>query len=204
MEYIFNQKIMEQFLINIFKIFIFNSNLILNNKKQFNSKIKKIRKQKGRSCSNFSGYQSNDLDCKDKDFSYFIKHIETQANLIAEHIEIKPILKLQNFWLNINSYKDSNREHTHPGSFFSGVYYLKVPKNSGSIYFKNPNANFATFYWKPNHITNFNTVTSTLWKINPTEKQLLIFPSWLEHWVEPNMNKIEERISIAFNVGIKD
>lgn len=195
---------MEQFLITAFKIFIFNSNLILNNKKQFNNKIKKIRKQKGRAYSNVGGYQSNDLNCKDQDFSLFIKHIETQSNLIATHIGIKPVLKLKNFWLNINSYKDSNTEHTHPDSFFSGVYYLKVPKNSGVISFKNPNANVAPLYWQQKYITNFNTVTSTRWKINPIEEQLLIFPSWLEHSVEPNMNKTEERISIAFNIGIKD
>ena len=34
--------------------------------------------------------------------------------------------------------------------------------------------------------------------IVPEEKTLIIFPSWLQHWVTPNLEE-EDRISIACN-----
>ena len=36
-------------------------------------------------------------------------------------------------------------------------------------------------------------------EIYPQENMMLMFPSWLEHSVEPSKSK-EERISISFNI----
>ncbi len=41
-------------------------------------------------------------------------------------------------WCNMNAYKDFNLAHSHGDAVVSGVYYLKVPKNSGTIFFVNP------------------------------------------------------------------
>ena len=38
-------------------------------------------------------------------------------------------------WANINTKGNFNTPHTHPGSHYSGCYYVKVPKNSGNLYF---------------------------------------------------------------------
>ena len=43
---------------------------------------------------------------------------------------------------------------------------------------------------------------SALYNFIPKEGQLLLFPSWVEHFVKPNLNKTQERISIAFNIGV--
>ena len=90
--------------------------------------------------------------------------------------------------------------HSHPCSVFSGSFYVKVPKDSGSIVFRHPISNLMDSYWI-NDTVNFTEFTSCTWKFTPNENDLLIFPSWLEHYVEPNMNKKEERISIAFNLS---
>ena len=188
---------MENEFVDLFKIPSLNVILNLNNIQLIKNKINKIRKEKGRKISNLTGYQSNDLKI-DSTFLSFKKIIEKKSNNLAKHIGIKDTLVLDNLWININKFKDVNDLHNHPNSILSGCFYIEVPKNSGAIVFKTPNASVVDAYWR-NHLKNFTVFNSPVWKIFPVEKQLLIFPSWLEHSVEPNMNEKKERISIAFN-----
>ena len=183
---------------DLFKIPSLNVILNLNNIQLIKNKINKIRKEKGRKISNLTGYQSNDLKI-DSTFLSFKRLIETKSNNLAKQIGLKDNLILNNLWININKFKDVNDLHNHPHSILSGCFYIKVPKNSGAIVFKTPSAPLVDIYWR-NHLKNFTVYNSPFWKIFPVEKQLLIFPSWLEHSVEPNMNEKEERISIAFNL----
>jgi len=39
--------------------------------------------------------------------------------------------------------------------------------------------------------------------VQPQNLLLLLFPSWLEHYVEQNMSD-ESRISLSFNIGVKN
>ena len=39
------------------------------------------------------------------------------------------------------------------------------------------------------------------WGIPPEENKILLFPSWLPHYVDDNLSD-EDRISISFNFGI--
>jgi uncharacterized protein (TIGR02466 family) len=43
---------------------------------------------------------------------------------------------------------------------------------------------------------------SSRWNIAVEESDLILFPSWLKHGVDPNLNKEEDRISISFNIKI--
>ena len=94
------------------------------------------------------------------------------------------------FWANINSQGGSDRVHHHNANFtpseklLSGVYYLKTPLDSGDICFLNQSVPHEHF-----HLT-------------PKEKDLVIFPSYLLHYVTPNLSQ-EDRISIAFNFEIE-
>ena len=45
----------------------------------------------------------------------------------------------------------------------------------------------------------WNRANSEVWSLDSSEDTLLIFPSWLDHYVEPNESD-EDRISISFNV----
>ena len=46
-----------------------------------------------------------------------------------------------------------------------------------------------------------NRLNSAEYLMYPEPGDLVIFPSWLKHYVEPNLNKDIERISISFNVS---
>ena len=54
--------------------------------------------------------------------------------------------------------------------------------------------------WCPDVIEKYNEHNSPNWMISPVENQLLLFPSWLSHRVEPNLTE-GERISISFNLA---
>ena len=105
---------------------------------------------------------------------------------------------MNSFWININRFKDYNQYHTHPGSLFSGVYYIKSLSNSGNIEFKHPASKSIESYWNEK-ISNINPSNSCVWEIEPVENRLLIFPSWLEHQVLPNVTQ-KDRISLSFNL----
>ena len=112
------------------------------------------------------------------------------------------ILDHGNYWVNINKFKDAHSLHNHPGCVLSGVFYVKVPEKAGPIAFAHPASSVIPLYFNK-HIKHFTAYNSSFWKIDPRDNQLLMFPSWLEHSVEPNMNPIEERITIAFNLTSK-
>ena len=144
-----------------------------------------------------SGWQSNNIFSDDDFFSEFILEIEKQANNFAKEIEINQSLKLSNLWININGYKDFNLRHTHENSIISGVFYVKAPDKSSKITFYHPAFKLMVREWNIN--LKRNNYTSSVWSFTPQKGRLLLFPSWLEHEVSPNLSQ-ESRISISFNI----
>ena len=96
-------------------------------------------------------------------------------------------------WANVSREGDFNRPHIHPGFVWSGVFYVDIgqrdPKVSeaGNIEFIDP---------RPGNHHGAKHV------VRPRAGQVLIFPSWLSHYVTPFRGR-GERISIAFNVAAK-
>jgi len=148
--------------------------------------------------SNLSGIQSNDLDLNSPVFRPLLNHIYEISNHIAKSTyKINKELIISNMWFNINKYKDSNITHTHAFSFLSGVFYTKTPQNCGDLVFMNPMK--ISHFVKEYNFSEFNNYNSTSNYIVPKENTLIIFPSWLEHFVTPNMSE-NDRISFSFNL----
>jgi len=142
--------------------------------------------------SNRGGYQGHGFN--DDNLIKEISHSIPQR-------DDKPIKEYKFFtWVNINqpgSWNERHNHNPHAQTFLSGVFYVKVPKNSGRIRLFDPRSHINT---APDMVY-YNDGNTYHW-YEPEENMLLIFPSWLEHDVEVN-NSREERISIAFNVKIK-
>ena len=102
-------------------------------------------------------------------------------------------------WVNIGSKLSFNFPHFHPGYNLSGVYYLKVSKarsgHSGLLQFLDPRGSVKPF---SQGVRELEKAFDDKFTIRPDENLLIIFPSWLHHWVTPNLED-EERISMAFN-----
>jgi len=112
-----------------------------------------------------------------------------------EWLESEPVIG--NMWANINPPGGYNRPHLHPNSHYSGVYYIKAPKNSGQIVFNEPRS--AAHMVMPRR--KEGEPPSHLWRevrVDPLEGRIIIFPAWLWHCVEPNLSN-EIRISVSFN-----
>ena len=113
-------------------------------------------------------------------------------------------LQLTNFWINISGKGSSNTPHTHSGLTYSGVFFIKVPKEMKGgrfLFYRNFNEAdlmsteymglFKEGYQKQGYDYPINTIT-------PKENLLVVFPAWVPHAVEINLSD-EERISLSFN-----
>jgi uncharacterized protein (TIGR02466 family) len=104
---------------------------------------------------------------------------------------VDPAFELES-WININDRGGFNFQHMHYG-MISGCFYLRVPEGAGNIVFRDPRLAVETSYLKGPGVNSFMD-----FPIQPVEGMLLLFPSWLQHRVEPHNNDIS-RISISFN-----
>ena len=112
-----------------------------------------------------------------------------------EHLESEPFLG--NMWANINPPGGMHRAHQHPNSLWSGVYYIKAPKNSGHLKIDDPRSSAAMV--RPTQ--KKGTLPVRLYRethYEPIAGRCIMFPSWLMHCVDPNQSN-DIRISVSFN-----
>ena len=96
-------------------------------------------------------------------------------------------------WLNVHNTGGYNTVHSHPYALLSGVIYIQCPEGSGSLHLRDPRSGAAGD-------TLLNDIGKDL-VIKPQNGHAVLFPSYLEHWVEPSQaDSNSTRISIAFNV----
>jgi len=108
---------------------------------------------------------------------------------------------ITNMWANITHPNHRHHMHIHPNCLFSGIIYIKAPKNCGPTLFFDPriNARLIEPMYTENNV--FNSATLTV----PAEKgRMMIWPSYLSHGVDYGTSKEDEdRIVVAFNVMIR-
>jgi len=147
-----------------------------------------------------NGWESNPL--KHENNSIIEKFIPSIVNYIQEKNLFKKgtTIKLEKVWIDIGHIGAYNPLRNHPKSDLSGIFWIKVPKNSGDIMFTNP-ISYSNFgldealseEFKKN--TNFYSSHS----IKSLEGNIILFPSFLMHEISDNNND-EDRISISFNL----
>ena len=93
---------------------------------------------------------------------------------------------------NKNQYGDF---HNHNHCMFSGVYYYKVPENSGNIKFNNFEDKRFTLVPE-----KYNIYNSSSYTINTKKDLLIFFPSEMYHKIQFNNSEKGDRYSIAFNL----
>lgn len=108
--------------------------------------------------------------------------------------------KVLSYWINLNRKSNFNKPHAHVDSniHFSGIWYLKAPKDSGNLIFLNSDKSLEV-----NNAFDFfdHSFAYADYTIIPEDNKLVIFPCNVTHYVEPSKSK-EERISVAFNIGL--
>jgi uncharacterized protein (TIGR02466 family) len=88
-----------------------------------------------------------------------------------------------------------HKPHGHHDSAWSGVYYVTTSEGSGS-------SEGAMELFDPRvaaHAHEGEAWEGT-YQVNPEPGMLIVFPSWLQHWVRP-VGGNSARICVAFNIG---
>lgn len=116
---------------------------------------------------------------------------------------------LTNLWSIISPPGGGNMPHRHPFASMSGVYYLQAPKDCGKIVFVDPRhgADSVPFFYNSKMTEEERDAVRFHQPYEPRVGRLIIFPTYLMHYVEPNANTgsgVDSlRISIAFNTKQK-
>lgn len=159
------------------------------------------------SYAELGGWHSQAMLHKNPAYADLLAYVHRCGELISESSGYDPRYSLQvdTMWSIINPHGATNMAHIHPGSLWSGVYYIQAPKGCGNISFTDPrtaNVMSAAIY-NPDKPRIQETKTKIT--LTPEPGKIVIFPSWLYHAVAPNIaqGKDEEadRVIISFNIN---
>lgn len=96
-------------------------------------------------------------------------------------------------WINIHDRGGFNFQHMHDGCLLSGCFYLQVPEGSGDLVLRDPRPGVVNGFSKGPIANGYRDI-----KLKPEAGLLVLFPHWLEHFVEVH-DSDTSRICIPFN-----
>ena len=105
---------------------------------------------------------------------------------------------ITDMWSNILRTGETHRPHTHSNNLVSGVFYLHCNDESPALTFIDPRPQTTVLQPQQKEYTREN---STTWQVPAKINRMVLFPSWLQHYVPKNNS--HDRISISFNVMLR-
>ena len=156
-------------------------------------------------------HPDGDLDHHSNNTYIFDTKLKNLKEFCEQHIRIyvKKILNpkqeldfyITQSWLNVVKPGGSIQLHWHANSIISGAFYPTVEKTD-KICFHDPldRRTKCMISLEPNEGNPYN---SKIWFSAVEDNILVLFPSWLEHSVEPNEKATRNRISLSFNTFTK-
>jgi len=151
------------------------------------------------------GFKKNFNDGLPKDEADQLEKIFTdEIELYLKEITNKKIdIELAKSWTSITDKYGFNTPHEHSSNNVVAVYYIKTFNKCGDLLLHDPRGmtNFLPSY----EINTQNSLVDgrSYYRITPKVGDLIIFPAYIVHSVEPNMSD-ETRISLALNFRYKD
>jgi uncharacterized protein (TIGR02466 family) len=187
---------------DIFPTLILEDNLDLNVKAMNDYAYETRKKGHIRDNSNIGGQHPINVDLEEPVLQPLIKYITKMSHVYSKKLLIdkKYVLTVVSMWFIINNHKDYIILHTHPGAYLSGVFYSRASVGCGKLVFKNPNPRLES-YWRPKYFKMYTPCNNAVSYVKPQTNGIMMFPSWLEHYVEHNENK-EDRIAWSFNLEL--
>ena len=179
---------------------------IVNQIYQLEKKTKSRQRSNRGSLSFQSADFEYDADRKDDALNDLLFHIGSLVQAIHETDRRGEVI-LSNAWFNINRKDGMNLSHTHPGSMYSGVIWLKASEGSGDFVINENDDRIMlqskSFYGRFKDPTEIPPHWALELFFKPKEGDILVFPSFLSHQVLPNKNE-DDRISVSFNFQVND
>lgn len=189
----------------------------IENAEATNSELKRVilekeKTQDSQTYSNAGGWHSRQdlLEWKDPSIGVLRGWINEGTNHIVTSVvemmratmgrQPSPVSLHIKAWANVCRKGNYHRLHNHPGSSWSGVYYVATGTDapdqplSGVLELLDPRP-FTEMVATPGDPFGQKMV------LKPEAGMMILFPSWLYHFVNPFMGE-GERISVAFNVFV--
>ena len=156
-----------------------------------NKILKESETESSRVYSNRGGWQSEDKFMFRDSLRPYLDEIDRHVNqTCAEFYDFN--FRFHNCWVNINERGNYNVAHKHTACELTGVLWIQAPKDSGDIVFFHPSDHSV--------IPEIYDDLSLTWNFTPSQGSVLLFPSYLTHFVEESCSD-DRRISISFNYG---
>jgi uncharacterized protein (TIGR02466 family) len=179
----------------LFPVGIYKSKVDYTLSKEETNKIKNGKYTEGHN-KTYSDFDFRFLD--NPIFANLKKELQVHVNNYTKDIfKYDAEVYITQSWLNVNPPGSSHTIHNHSNSVFSGVYYITLPKGVPFLTFYSPIKHM--FHFTP---TEWNTYNSNAWTIGLEEKDVVIFPSTIQHEVLTNTTNAD-RICIAFNTFVR-
>ena len=152
--------------------------------------------------SNWRGWHSEDDFFERTEFGFqalrahILEAVQTCTKNVSPDFDVSRYEIQAQGWINVLGRGGLNTPHDHPNWTWSGCYYVSVPEGdkdlSGNIEFFDTRTNVRTL------TVDGAACFASKFVMKPRAGMLLMFPSYLRHWVYPNESE-EERVSVAFN-----
>jgi uncharacterized protein (TIGR02466 family) len=134
--------------------------------------------------------------------NHIVEAVAEATRRLSPNFDFKSSQLQMEGWINVNPPGAFNTPHTHPSFALSGTYYVSIPPDpvgvspdarSGAFEFLDPRVNAAAIAIAGAACFDREVI------LKPKAGLLMIFPSYLRHWVYPNEEE-SERVSVAFNI----
>lgn len=135
-----------------------------------------------------------------KTVGLFIKETELYYN---ESTNQNVNVSITKSWFSHHNKYNWNTPHGHSSAFIVGVYYVETNDDAGDLLLLDPRGTvkFNQLYDKDSK--NETVGSRCYFKIKPKTGDLILFPAYIVHSVEPNLSD-KTRISLAMNFDYKD
>jgi uncharacterized protein (TIGR02466 family) len=100
-------------------------------------------------------------------------------------------------WMNILTKGGSVDVHRHYDSIISAAFYPYVEPDSADLIFINPLEGFRMMDANASNSKDNGVYSSNIRPIQPTTGKLVLFPSWIQHYVPTNKSNL--RVTLSFN-----
>ncbi len=125
------------------------------------------------------------------DFEQVYAHIRTLLAKVCSANDMPLGRRRFGSWIDVMEEGGSHVAHHHAPNCLSGVFYLAVPPGSSALMLRDP---------RPAKVINDWSSSAAEIPVRAEPGATIIFPAWLEHYVEPSPAN-GDRMALSFNLG---